>query len=107
MKTSKDCIDACLAALIACESCITDCVKVVNQDIIPICRDCADICELCARFEARGSKYEKDLLLLCAKICKACEIECKKHCYHHLSCKECAEACNLCAEICEELANDK
>lgn len=107
MKTSKECIDACLACLTTCEICLTDCVKVVNQEIILLCRDCSDICALCARFEARESDFRNHMHALCAKICKACAIECNKHCAHHLSCKECADACLKCAEICDEMAMEK
>ena len=104
MKNSKSCIDACLACLTTCESCITDCVAAGNKECTLLCRDCADICALCARFEARGSKYGQDLHILCAKICKACSVECTKHASHHTSCKECAEACKKCAEVCTKCA---
>lgn len=86
--------------MIACEMCITDCIKAGNQQCIILCRDCADICALCARFEGRGSAYHKDLCALCAKICTACAAECTKHAEHHASCKACAEACKKCAEAC-------
>jgi hypothetical protein len=104
MKISQKCIDACLACLITCEGCITDCIANGNKECILLCRDCADICALCARFEARGSKFGHELHALCAKICKACSVECSKHAMHHDSCKACAEACMKCAGICEDLA---
>lgn len=104
MTISKNCIDACLACLINCEKCITDCVAAGNKECILLCRDCADVCALCARFEARGSQFSKNLHGLCAEVCKACSIECAKHASHHTSCKECAETCIKCATICEELS---
>ncbi|MFN5375310.1 MAG: four-helix bundle copper-binding protein [Chitinophagaceae bacterium] len=104
MKNFKNCIEACLACLTTCESCITDCVASDYKECILLCRDCADICALCARFEARGSKFRHNLHILCAEVCKACSVECEKHASHHASCKECAEACKECAAICEELA---
>lgn len=107
MNISKKCIDACLSCLTTCEICVTDCIAAGNSECILLCRDCADICALCARFEARGSKFGTDLHVLCAKICKACAIECEKHAAHHASCKECAEACKKCAAVCEELATAK
>ena len=100
-------MDACLACVVSCERCITDCVKDGNQECILLCRDCADICDLCARFEARGSQFGQALHVLCAKICNACSLECAKHASHHVSCKECAEACKKCAAVCEELATVK
>lgn len=107
MKNLKSCIDACLACMIACEKCIDDCIKDGNHHCISLCRDCADICALCALFDARGSEYGEELHALCAKICKACSVECNKHAAHHVSCKECADACAICASICEELASTK
>lgn len=104
MTISKNCIDACLACLTNCEKCITDCVAVGNKQCILLCRDCADICILCARLEARGSQFSKNLHALCAEVCKACSIECAKHASHHTSCKVCAETCIKCATICEDIS---
>ena len=56
-----DCIDACLACIVTCETCMTDCVKEGNQACILLCRDCADICALCAKFEARSSPFAFEL----------------------------------------------
>ena len=86
-----DCIDACLACIVTCETCVTDCVKEGNQACILLCRDCADICALCARFEARSSPFAFELHTICAQICMACADECIKHAQHHQSCKVCAE----------------
>lgn len=105
MKNSTESIKASLACTIDCERCITDCIASGNKGCIELCRDCADICALCARFEARGSQFAKDLHALCAKICKACSIECAKHASHHESCKKCTETCKICAEMCEEMAS--
>lgn len=102
MRNSQNCIDACLATVIACESCIRDCIQDGDKQCISLCRDCADICALCARLEARGSRFGMNLHILSAKVCKACSDECSKHAEHHESCKECAEACRLCAEMCAE-----
>ena len=77
MKNFKNCIEACLACLTTCESCITDCVASDYKECILLCRDCADICDLCARFEARGSKFRHNLHILCAEVCKACSVECE------------------------------
>jgi hypothetical protein len=107
MEKFKSCIDACLACVVTCENCVTDCIKDNNQACIVLCRDCADICSLCARFQARESRFQHDLHILCAKICKACAAECLKHAAHHISCKNCAEACKKCADLCEELSMAK
>lgn len=107
MNNLKRRIDVCLACVITCELCITDCIKDNNQACIILCRDCADICALHARFDARASVYAHELHALCAKICTACAEECAKHAAHHESCKACADACNTCAEVCNELASVK
>lgn len=102
MKNLKIRFDACMACVIACETCITDCIKTGNQQAILLCRDCADICLLYARLEARGSKYAQNMQSICVEICEMCAEECMKH-SSQASCKECAEICKKCAEVCEEL----
>lgn len=104
MKPSESCIETSLACMAACERCVTYCMASGNKGCISLCRDCADICALCARFEARGSLYAKELHEIAAKICKACSVECEKHASHNDSCKECAEACKKYAAICDELS---
>ena len=64
MKKSQHCIDACLACVISCEMSITDCIASGNRECILLCRDCADICALCARFDARKSRFSHDIHLL-------------------------------------------
>lgn len=102
--TLLTCSAECLACLLACEKCSTDCINEGRKLCALLCRDCADICALCARFEARNSNYHKDICALCAKTCKACAEECSKHAAHHVSCKECEEACNKCAAVCAEMS---
>jgi hypothetical protein len=101
VRTSKNLIDALMASVIACESCIADCIVTGDKECILICRDCADLCELAARFQARESRFSTSLTALCAEVCKECMEECLKHAADHPSCKECAEVCKTCAEICE------
>lgn len=90
-----------MACVIACESCIADCIETGDKECILISRDCADLCELAARFQARESRFSTSITALCAEACKACAIECLKHEEEHPSCKVCADACRTCAEICE------
>lgn len=103
MKNLKGRFDACMACVIACETCITDCIKTGNLQCISLCRDCIDICNLYARLEARGSRYAQNMQSMCVEICEMCSEECIKHASQQASCKECAEACKKCAEACEEL----
>ena len=101
MENSKNCIDACLACAIECESCATHYIGMndaAHLKCIALCRDCADICALCARFEARGSAFAKALCKLCVEICNACAVECEK-----LSAHSCAEACKKCVAACASI----
>ena len=101
MATSKSYIEACLACVITCEICLSDCITRNEIRCASLCRDCADICNLAARFEARGSNFTTGLHALCAEICQACFVECTKHADHHDTCRACAEACEKCVQICE------
>ncbi|MBY0436451.1 MAG: four-helix bundle copper-binding protein [Cyclobacteriaceae bacterium] len=103
MKTIT-CSAECLACLLACEKCSTDCIMEGRKLCAILCRDCADICALCARLETRGSRHHKKVCELCAEACRACAEECSKHAAHHNSCKECEKACLKCATICTELS---
>ncbi len=103
MKNFKDLTQAIQACIVNCEICITDSIIQGNNECIGVCRDCADICSLSLRFEARGSKFRRDLYAICAKICKACAEECAKHAAHHHCCKECETTCKHCAFLCNEL----
>ena len=105
MENSKNCIDACLACAIECESCATHYIGMndaAHLKCIALCRDCADICALCARFEARGSAFAKALCKLCVEICNACAVECEKLSAHGC-CKSCAATCKKCAELCASM----
>ena len=103
MKNSKNCIEACLACVIACEACATHGIEMADKShlqCISLCRDCADICALCARLQARGSSFADALCKLCVEICNACAAECEKHAHHHEALNKAGEACRKCATAC-------
>ncbi|UCZ55390.1 four-helix bundle copper-binding protein [Bacillus shivajii] len=87
----------------ACNQCYDACLEEEHIDHMRECirtdRECADFCTLTLKAITTNSPFLKDMLALCAKICRACEKECSKHDHDH--CKVCAEACHTCAELCE------
>ena len=99
MKNSKNRIEACLAVVIACEKCASDCIVEGHKECIALCKDCADICLLYAQLEARESVYAPELRALYAKVCKACAAECGKHISNRNSCEVCVNACLKCVEV--------
>ena len=51
------------------------------------------VCAAMNRLATQDAKRLKDLAKGCADICRDCEVECRKHEFHHVECKRCAEAC--------------
>ena len=105
-----ECIEACVACLIACEGCSDACLEEGNvgamTDCIRFSRDCADACSAALRVMARGSEQARDYCATCADFCDACAAECEKHASMADHCRVCAEACRRCAAACREL-NEK
>lgn len=103
----QSCIKACQECMVECEHCATACLSESNLQELTECikldRDCALICSVAAELMARGSRFAKEMCLLCAKVCQACGDECAKH-KHMEHCKRCAEACYRCAEECKKMA---
>ena len=100
------CIQACLKCAVACDTCAASCLAEDDVKMMARCIqtdiDCADMCRLAAALMARESEFAKSFCSLCAKACRACAEECKKHEADH--CQECANACLACAEECERMA---
>ncbi|MBS7528960.1 four-helix bundle copper-binding protein [Hazenella sp. IB182353] len=94
----QECVQACNHCYDACLQ--EDDVKMMRQ-CIRLDRECADICALLAQALSRGTPFAGELASVCAKICEACGMECKKH--QHVHCQRCAEACFKCAEACKQL----
>jgi hypothetical protein len=78
----------------------SDCRGRRNQLIL--LRDCADICGDTAKFVARGSDFDREKALLCARICECCGQECARFC-DRIS-QHCAEICFFCAKACRAFA---
>jgi len=64
---------------------IADCMRSVSV-MLPVCM-------ATNRLAQQDAKRLRDLAKVCADVCRDCEAECRKHEFHHVECKRCAEAC--------------
>lgn len=89
-----------------CNYCLNACLEEKDVHMMVRCikldKDCAEICETTLSFITSASAFTRDILQLCAAICKACAQECGKHPYQH--CQDCANTCKKCADACEAYA---
>lgn len=101
----KDCIEACIHTMNACNICYVSCLKEYDiaelRDCITLTRECAEACSFAAEAMTRMSQYSSDIVSVLIRICEDCAEECEKH--EHTHCQECAESCRRCAEICREM----
>jgi hypothetical protein len=51
----------------------------------------------------QDAKRLKDYAKVCVAVCSDCEDECRKHEFHHIECKNCAEACAAMIKACQSL----
>ena len=61
------------------------------------------VCAAVNRLASQDAKRLKDLAKVCADVCRDCEAECRKHEFHHVECKRCAEACAATVKVLTEL----
>src|SRR5262245_6395471 len=64
---------------------LADCMRSVSA-MIPIC-------VATNKLASQDAKQLQALAKVCAEVCRECEAECRKHEFHHVECKRCAEAC--------------
>jgi Cys-rich four helix bundle protein (predicted Tat secretion target) len=74
---------------------LADCMRSVSA-MLPVCA-------AMNRLAIQDAKRLKDLAKVCADICRDCEAECRKHEFHHVECKRCAEACAATVKVLSEL----
>lgn len=79
------CLKHCIRLTKAGDKSISDCMRAV-QAMLPVC-------SAVGRLASQDAKRLKDLLEVCVAVCNDCEAECRKHEFHHVECKNCAEAC--------------
>jgi Cys-rich four helix bundle protein (predicted Tat secretion target) len=101
MATSAECITSANACLTHCidtlgtgDKSLYNCAKSV--------RELVWACDALLQAASGDSKYLKQMALVSADICRACEKECSKH-KKHQTCLDCAEACRKCLKECEKL----
>jgi len=103
-----DCIEACVACLVACEMCSAACLGEPDVAKMAACirldRDCADACAAAIRVMSRGGPLAATMCRACAEACDRCAAECEKHAKMAEHCRLCAEACRRCAEACLRMA---
>ena len=95
-------IKACLACVVHCEDCATECLKEQNIERVSRCialaKNCSSICMLTARFLSSDSEFIPQVVNLCLEICETCSGECSRN---YLD--SCAEYCQKCADECRML----
>jgi len=59
------------------------------------------VCTSIGQLAAQDAKRLKDMARVCVSVCSDCEDECRKHEFHHVECKNCAEACAAMISACK------
>ncbi|MEJ5962962.1 four-helix bundle copper-binding protein [Pedobacter immunditicola] len=105
----QDSIQACVACVVACSHCATECLK--EQDVRLLSRfiqldlECEAIFRSAAEVMSLGGTGSEALCRVCADFCNNCAEECGKHAEMGTEyCRMCAEACRSCAESCEQMS---
>jgi hypothetical protein len=107
-----ECIEACALAEFACVTCADACLgespNAAVRDTVGLNLDCADVCALTGHLVSRAFAAEPRLvqaqLEICASLCAACELECRKLALANSHAVMCAHACNHCEALCREAA---
>lgn len=96
----QECHDTCLRTLTYC---LEQGGQHAESDHIRAMQDCIDVCRLSTDAMLRGSRFHADIMALCAKVCKACEEDCKQF-EGDQTMDDCARACRACADACRRMA---
>ncbi|ARS38135.1 four-helix bundle copper-binding protein [Pontibacter actiniarum] len=87
-----------------CDTCFDACLDNERTDAltkaIRLCRDCAKICRVTASFVASNSEVAKQVVSLCADICKKCAEVCSQDTDIEKETMHCAKICRDCEEAC-------
>jgi Cys-rich four helix bundle protein (predicted Tat secretion target) len=94
-KVGDICLRHCVRLTRAGDNSIADCMRAVRA-MLPVC---STMVALASQDAARLKDYAK----VCADVCSDCEAECRKHEFHHVECKNCAEACAALVKECKSL----
>ena len=93
--TAEACLAHCIAQLTAGDLEMKDCAQ-TTQDVI-------SACTALRQLAVRNAPRTAELAVVCGRICRDCEAECKKHEKHEV-CRNCRDSCADCAKECERLA---
>lgn len=84
-KVGTVCLNHSIRLTRAGDKTLADCIRSVRS-MLPVAA-------ATGRLAALNSAHLKDVAKVCADICAACEVECRKHEFHHKECAACAAAC--------------
>jgi hypothetical protein len=88
----------------ACNYCAVSCLKEDDVKMMERCirldLDCAAICKMALDYASRDSTFSRQILDMCANVCRECGEECARHRHDH--CLACAEACRRCEQACRQ-----
>lgn len=90
------CVRHCVASLGKGDTSLAACLDQVLR-----MKSVVDATAEVASLDLMASARTKELVKLCAAVCRDCREECEKHAKHHGACRECMEACDECIEACE------
>ncbi|MCC8019650.1 MAG: four-helix bundle copper-binding protein [Rikenellaceae bacterium] len=84
-----------------CNHCFTGCLMEDDVKMMAECirldRDCIEVCAMALKFLYKGSRFQREVLMLCKNVCIVCGEECAK--YPQMDhCQRSAEACRVAAE---------
>ncbi|MGZ4955274.1 MAG: four-helix bundle copper-binding protein [Methylobacter sp.] len=106
MSSMKSCIEACTNCYQVClQTAMNHCLKTGGKHVEPehfrLMMSCAEICQTSANFQLSGSSFSNRLCAVCAEVCEACAVDCKRI----GGMDECVAACERCAESCRQMAS--
>jgi Cys-rich four helix bundle protein (predicted Tat secretion target) len=87
------CLNHCIRLTRAGDKSIADCMRAV-QAMLPVCRAIRQLA-------GQDARRLKDMARVCMAVCSDCEDECRKHEFHHVECRNCAEACAAMVRECK------
>lgn len=95
MAAGDTCLQHCIDRLSQGDQTMSDCSRSVLQMRAMV--------GALAQLAAQNSPRLKELAAVCAKACRDCEAQCRKH-EQHPPCKACGDACAKCAAECDKTA---
>lgn len=96
IRTGESCLDHCLDSFKKGDTSLADCADSVNQMLA--------MCTAMQKLASHNSKYAAEMAMTCVRVCKDCEVACKKHAKKHTVCRDCANACKDCIRACKKIA---